>query len=102
MLNTLLALLGAALIIYAISKVMSNSKTAGGAVPPVDNGNIGEGPGCVEYYNNTSEPIAEISFVSCSGQVLSNHVVDPGQSICIQEGTLGGEASAFLQRLGSC
>lgn len=58
------------------------------------------GTACKEYLNNTSSPIEGVSYVDCGGGSVVNKTVDPGQSICAQEGTLIG--GGFLTELGNC
>ena len=55
---------------------------------------------CDEYYNNTASPITGVDYTDCNGTILVNQTVDPGQSICAQQGSVSG--GGFLINLGSC
>lgn len=57
---------------------------------------------CKEYYNNTSAVLHNVSYTACDGTLVDRVDVNPGQSICIQDGTLSGGDSGFLILLGDC
>ena len=57
---------------------------------------------CDDYFNNTGNPLTGINYVDCDNVSQTNVTVNPGQSICVQQGTLNGGDSGFLTNLGSC
>lgn len=60
-------------------------------------GSVGVCAACKEYYNNTGSPIT-VYPNDCNGNPMGAVTVDPGQSICAQEGTVGG----WLIEIGNC
>jgi hypothetical protein len=59
-------------------------------------------PACTEYYNNTPGDLNDIGYTGCDGTPYNNVTVGSGQSICAQDGTVGGPDAGFLTILGSC
>jgi len=57
---------------------------------------------CDDYINNTGNTLTGIDYVDCDGTQFTNTSVEPNQSICVRQGTLGGGESGFLTLLGSC
>jgi hypothetical protein len=57
---------------------------------------------CDDMFNNTGNPLTGISYTDCNGTPFTNATVNPGDSICVQQGTLGGGDSGFLINLGNC
>ena len=96
--NILLILCVAALFAFIYFKLQSNKKhNANASSAPEQN----VGGGGIEYINNTSTPL-EVTFTSSEGQVVQNYIVQPGQSICVLEGTLYGDGAGYLIQLGNC
>jgi hypothetical protein len=57
---------------------------------------------CEEYYNNTGLTLTNINYTSCSGSVHTHSSVLPGQSICVQPGSIYGGGSGYLILIGNC
>lgn len=57
---------------------------------------------CIDYYNNTGNPLNGINYVDCSNNTFTNVTVNAGDSICAQLGSLNGGDSGFLQNIGNC
>lgn len=96
----IVALLVVGYFIY--SKVTKNKLHNLPASGAPSNGNPTQSGSGVEYLNNTNHAIIGVNFVSLSGESVTNFVVEPGQSICVQEGTLNGGNSGYLVQLGAC
>lgn len=56
--------------------------------------------GCTEYYNNTSSSFS-VTYTPCGGSESITTEVGPGDSVCAEDGTCGGDCG-FLTILGSC
>ena len=57
---------------------------------------------CDEYYNNTASPLNGINYTDCEGIAYPSITVNPGEGICVIQGTLNGGDSGFLTNLGYC
>jgi hypothetical protein len=57
---------------------------------------------CDDYYNNLGTPMVGINYTDCNGTPVTAATVNPGQSICVQPGTLSGGDSGLLILLGNC
>ena len=55
---------------------------------------------CDELYNNTVSAITGVDYTDCLGNILVNQTIEPGNSICAQQGTVSG--GGFLTNLGNC
>jgi hypothetical protein len=66
-------------------------------------------PTCTEYRNDNTFDVTLVNYTTCAGSVLTNQTLygtitggGIGQSICAQDGTLGGSGAAYLTNVGSC
>jgi hypothetical protein len=66
-------------------------------------------PTCTEYRNDNTFDVTLVDYTTCAGTVLTNQTLygtitggGTGQSICAQDGSLGGTGAAYLTNVGSC
>ena len=66
-------------------------------------------PTCTEYRNDNTYDVTNVNYITCAGTTLTNQTLygtdtggGIGQSICAQDGTLGGSGAAYLTNVGSC
>jgi len=66
-------------------------------------------PTCTLYRNNETYDVTGVNYTTCAGDVLTDMTLygtdtggGEGQSICAQDGTLGGSGAAYLTNIGSC
>jgi hypothetical protein len=66
-------------------------------------------PTCTLYRNDNTYDVSNVDYTTCAGTVLTNQTLygtdtggGTGQSICAQDGTLGGSGAAYLTNVGSC
>lgn len=57
---------------------------------------------CSTWFNNTGNTLSGINYTDCGGTAFSNQDIADGQSVCAQDGTVGGGDWAFLTDLGAC
>lgn len=64
---------------------------------------------CTLYQNNEAADVTGVDYTTCAGDVIVNATLygtdtggGTGQSICAQDGTLGGSGAAYLTNVGSC
>jgi hypothetical protein len=64
---------------------------------------------CTLYQNNEATDVTGVNYTTCAGDVIVGATLygtdtggGTGQSICAQDGTLGGSGAAFLTNVSSC
>lgn len=64
---------------------------------------------CTLYQNNEVNDVTGVNYTSCAGDVIVGAILygtdtggGVGQTICAQDGTLGGSGASYLTNVGSC
>jgi len=64
---------------------------------------------CTLYQNNETYDVINVNYTTCAGDVIVGATLygtdtggGIGQTICAQDGTLGGDGAAYLTNVGSC
>lgn len=64
---------------------------------------------CTLYQNNEVNDVSGVNYTTCAGDVIVNATLygtdtggGTGQSICAQDGTLGGSGASSLTNIGAC
>lgn len=53
--------------------------------------------GCTEYVNNSGDVINGVDYTDCDGNVFTNQTIADLATICVQNGTLGGNSATLTQ-----